>query len=288
MRRGHITGIIAFSLWGTLPLFWKALEFLDPPVIIAQRILWSLAVLLPFVLLRKTQRDALAGAFRAPRRLAWLALSSALIAGNWLLYVWATLNGHVIEAALGYYLTPFLNMLFGRLFFGERHNRLQSAAILLAAAGVALRFQAVHGIPWVALTLAGTFAVYSLVRKTSPLETLPGLAGEMCLVAPLALGWLALHVPSPGAAFGGSPARALLVAATGPATVTPLLCFVHAARNLRFSTLGILQFLAPTLQFLIGWLVFRELLAPAGLASFALIWLAVALYAKGARAEPSQ
>lgn len=171
-------------------------------------------------------------------------------------------------------------MLFGRWFFGDRHNRLQLVAIATAAAGVALRFHAVHGIPWIALTLAGSFALYGLARKKSPLDSPTGLAGETLLLAPLALAWLLATMPSLPAAFGDSLPRALLVAAAGPATVAPLLCFGHAARSLRLSTLGILQFLAPTLQFLIGWQVFHEPLDHTGLASFALIWLAVALYAK--------
>lgn len=284
MRLGPVAGIAAFAMWGALPVFWKALDFLPPTAIIAQRTLWSLAALVPLVA-ASGRGPQLAAALRSPRPLCWLALSAALLGGNWLIYVWATLNGHIIESALGYYLTPFLNMLAGRWLFGDRHNRLQLVAIATAAAGVALRFHAVRGVPWVALGLAGTFALYGLARKQSPLDTPTGLAGETLVLALPALAWLALSLPSPAAAFGGSPARALLVAAAGPLTVAPLLCFGHAARTLRLSTLGILQFLAPTLQFLIGWLLYHEPLDRAGLASFTLIWLAVALYARGARAR---
>jgi len=286
MRSGTITGIIAFALWGSLPIFWKALEFLPPAAIIAQRTLWAMLLLLPLAVFRGRFRAVLE-TLRRPRQLGWLAAAAALLALNWLIYVWATLNGRIIEAALGYYLTPFLNMLLGRCFFGERHKRLQLLAIALAGAGVAMRFLGVSGIPWVALTLAGTFSIYGLARKKAPLGALGGLCGETILLAPLALAWLLLTQPSLPAAFGGSAGHALLIIAAGPATAIPLLCFGHAARRLPLSTIGILQFLAPSIQFLIGWQIYEEPLQAAGLASFTLIWLAVALYTAGGRSRIS-
>jgi chloramphenicol-sensitive protein RarD len=286
MRPGIISGIIAFFLWGSLPIFWKALEFLPPTSIIAQRTLWALLLILPLTLLRGRFRPVLE-TVRHPRQLAWLGIAAALLAANWLVYVWATLNEHIIEAALGYYLTPFLNMLLGRCFFGERHNRLQLAAITLAAGGVALRFIDVTGIPWVALTLAATFSVYGLARKKAPLGALGGLCGETILLAPFALAWLIFSQPSLPAAFGGSTNHALLVIAAGPATAIPLLCFGHAAKRLPLSTVGIIQFLAPTIQFLIGWQIYGEPLEAAGITSFSLIWLAVALYSLGSRKSPA-
>lgn len=282
MRPGILSGIIAFFLWGALPIFWKALDFLPPTAIIAQRTLWALLLLLPLTVLRGRFPDVIA-TLRQPRQAVWLGASAILLGANWLTYVWATLNGHIIEAALGYYLTPFLNMLIGRVIFGERHNRVQALAIGVASAGVALRFIGVTGVPWVALTLAGTFAGYGLVRKKAPLGALGGVCGETLLLAPVALAWLVFTEPSLSTAFGGNVHHALLILAAGPATVVPLLCFGHAARQLPLSTVGILQFLAPTIQFLIGWQIFAEPLAPAGLASFALIWLAIALYARGSR-----
>ena len=285
-RSGILSATAAFFLWGVLPLFWKMLAFLPPASIIAHRTIWSLAVLLPIVAVRG-ELGTIRTALRSPRSLVWHALSGALLASNWLLYVWATLNDRILEGALGYYLNPFLNMLFGALFFHERHNRIQLAAIAVAAIGVALQFPAIHGLPWVSFTLALTFAIYAVVRKVAPLGALSGLTTETSLMAPFAVVWLIVTFPSLPAAFGGSPHHALLVVATGLATAAPLLCFGHAARTIRLTTLGILQFLGPTLQFLIGAFLYHEPLPPLRLLSFALVWLAVALYAADSlRAKP--
>ena len=189
------------------------------------------------------------------------------------------MNGHIIEGALGYYLNPFLNMLFGFLWFGERHNRRQLAAIALALAGVGVQMPAVGHFPWVALTLALTFALYAVVKKRAPLGARLGLTAETTLLAPVALGWLLLVSPSPAAACGGSWPHAALLAGSGVATTLPLLLFGHAVKAIRLTTLGILQFIGPTLQFLIGWQVYGEPMTAARLLSFALIWLAVAIYA---------
>jgi chloramphenicol-sensitive protein RarD len=192
------------------------------------------------------------------------------------------LNGRIIEAALGYYLNPFFNMLFGALWFGDKNSRWQLAAIALALGGVALQVPAMGHFPWVALTLAATFSLYAVVRKQAPLGSLVGLAAETSLLAPVALVWLILSNRDVAGAFGGSWGHATLVVATGLATALPLLFFGHAARNIRLTTLGVLQFLGPTIQFLIGWQLYGEPMTGARLLSFGLIWLAVAIYAADA------
>jgi chloramphenicol-sensitive protein RarD len=286
-RAGVLAALTAFFLWGVLPIYWKLLDgVLPPPAIVAQRTLWSLAVLLPIVWW-KGGMAAFVSAMRSPRAIGWHFLSGALLASNWLLYVWATLNGRIIEGALGYYLNPFFNMLFGALWFGERHNHWQLVAIVTALAGVAMQIPAVGHFPWVALILAVTFALYAVVRKRAPLDSLPGLTAETLLLAPLALGWLLMTTPGPAAAFGGNSGNALLVMGTGLATALPLLFFGHAARTIRLTTLGILQFLGPTLQFLIGWHLYGESMTAARLASFGLIWLAIGLYAIDASRQRS-
>lgn len=268
----------AFFLWGILPVFWKLLDFLPPPSIVAQRTVWSLVLLLVVLWFSGQRREWLAG-MRSPRTLAWHFLSGSLLATNWLLYVWATLNGHIIEAALGYYLNPFFNMLFGALWFGERANGWQLAAIVLALSGVAVQVFGFGHFPWIALTLAVTFALYAVVRKRAPLGALVGLAAETSLLAPVALAWLVFSNAGVAEAFGGSWTHAALVVGTGFATALPLLLFGHATRTIRLTTLGILQFLGPTLQFLIGWKLYGEPMTTGRLGSFALIWLAVAIYA---------
>ena len=277
-KSGTLAAITAFFLWGVLPVFWKLLGFLPPASIVAQRTLWSLVLLAVLLLARREIRTMIAG-LRKPRAIGWHFLSGTLLAANWLLYVWATLNDRIIEGALGYYLNPFFNMLFGVLWFGEKHNRWQKSAIALALGGVALQLPAAGRVPWVALTLALTFSLYAVVRKRAPLGSLAGLTAETSLLAPFALVWLCYFHTGPAAAFGGSWHHALLVAATGLATALPLLCFGHAARTIPLSTLGILQFLGPTIQFFIGWKIYGEPMSGERVISFALIWIAVAIYA---------
>lgn len=276
-RSGVLAALAAFFLWGVLPIFWKLLHFLPPASIVAQRTLWSLLLVLGVLCWRGEWR-LLASGMKSPRILGWHLLSGALLASNWLLYVWATLNGRIIESALGYYLNPFLNMLFGALWFGDRSNRWQIAAIVLALAGVAVQVPAVGHFPWIALVLATTFSLYAVVRKMAPLGSLVGLAAETSLLAPFALVWLILSHPTPAAAFGGTWQHTSLVIGTGLATALPLLFFGYAARTIRLTTLGILQFLGPTLQFFIGWKLYDEPMTGTRLISFALIWLAVGVF----------
>lgn len=280
-RSGVLAAVAAFFLWGVLPMYWKLIDFLPPPSIVAQRTLWSLVILLGILLCRR-EGGLIAHHLRNPRLAGWHLLSGSLLAVNWLLYVWATLTGRILEAALGYYLNPFLNMLFGTLWFGEKHNRLQLAAIALAIGGVALQIPAVAGIPWLALTLAVTFSLYAVVKKRTLMESRLGLTVETGLLAPAAIVWLFIHADTPGEAFGGTWTHAALVAGTGIATTLPLVFFGHAARHIRLTTLGIIQFLGPTLQFLIGWRLYGETVTPSRLLSFACIWLAVAIYAADA------
>ena len=277
-RGGVLAAIMAFVLWGLLPLFWKALDFLPPLVIVAQRTLWALVLLWVIILWRRRGREVVAGLARRSD-VMWNLTAALLLGTNWLLYVWATLNERIIEGALGYYLNPFFNVLFGMLWFGERYNTAQRVAIALALCGVALQVPAVEGIPWVALVLAVTFSLYGVVRKRAATGALVGLTMETTLLAPLALVMMAVLVASPVEAFGGSWGNLWLVAAAGAATVAPLWCFGIAARSIRLSTLGILQFIGPTLQFLIGWKLYGEPMGALRLASFGLIWGAVALYA---------
>jgi chloramphenicol-sensitive protein RarD len=284
-RSGILAALAAFFLWGVLPIFWKALSFLAPASIVAQRTIWSLVLVLG-ILLWRDEWAVFRSALRSPKTLGWFLLSGCLLAGNWLLYVWSTLNNHVIEAALGYYLNPFFNMLLGAICFGDKNSRRQLLAITLAMAGVVLQVPAVGHFPWIALVLAGSFSLYALVRKLAPLDSLVGLATETSLLAPFALIWLMLSHTSPASAFGDTWGHAVLVMITGLATAVPLLFFSYAARTIRLTTLGILQFVGPTLQFLIGWKLYHEPMTTTRLLSFALIWLAVFIYASDSLRRP--
>jgi len=271
--KGTLAGVIAFGLWGVLPIYWKHLDFLDSAGIVAQRTCWTCLVLWPLLWWRRI------GIRADMKTLSWHLVSGILIGGNWVIYVWSTLNDRMIEGALGYYINPFFNMLFGALWFGERQNRLQMAAIITAFSGVLLQIPGVGHFPWVAITLGLTFSLYGVVRKRSKLGALDGLTVETTVLVPFALLWLVLNSTSVPEAFGGSWVNALLLAGTGIVTAIPLLLFGFASRNIRLSTLGMLQFIGPTMQFFIGWKMYGEPMTPVRLASFGLIWLAIALYA---------
>ena len=275
--KGALAAVAAFSIWGVLPLFWK--WFGDVPIlqVTAHRVIWTLAIIIPLIILRKSYPTALKP-FRSPKIILIHALAAITLASNWLIYVWATLNGHILEAALGYYINPFLYIVLGFFFWGERHSRLQLYAIALAVIGVTLQFVAVEGIPWAALSLAITFTAYGLIRKLSPLGSFSGLMMETTLMLPIAVVYLMVQSHQGNAAFGADTLTTVLLCCTGLATAAPLLCFARGARSISLSLLGILQFIGPTGQFLIGWMVYNEPLPLMRLSSFTLIWLAVGLY----------
>lgn len=283
-QKGITAALAAFSMWGILPVFWKALSFLEPASIVAHRTLWSLILLLAITLATQKSKS-LKNQLSSGPALAWSAISGALLASNWLLYVWATLNHRILEAALGYYLNPFFNMLFGTLWFAEKHSPRQLVAIALAFTGVLIQIPASGHFPWIPITLASTFSLYAVVRKKSSLDARSGLTLEASLLAPLALAWLATHPADSGINPLPTWPQATLIIASGIATTLPLLCFTYAARNIRLTTLGMLQFLGPTLQWMIGWRWFGETMDAHRALSFGLIWLAVLLYLIHSRME---
>ena len=274
---GLVAAWLAFGSWGLLPLFWRHLTGVPPLTIIACRTLSSLAVLLLVASFGGRWRVAAAGLRSS--RLWWRhGLASALLAGHWLLYVWATLNHRMIDAALGYYLNPFCYMLIGWFWLGERQNRWQLGAVGLAMLAVLLQMGSLHGFPWLALVLAVSFSVYALLGKQSRLDSLSGLCFETTLMAPLALWWL-WHVDfvlPPLWTPEGMQGTLLLL--TGLVTAVPLLSFGVAARHLSLTTLGVMQFIAPSLQFLIGWLWNGELMSPLRWLAFVLLWIAIVFH----------
>ena len=260
-----------------MPVFWKLLEGVPVLEVTAHRFLWSLVMVIPVLALRGSL-GATFSAFKSPKTIAVHGLAAVCLAGNWLLYVWAMMTDRVLEGALGYYLNPFLYILLGRIVFGEKHSRLQFVSIAVAIVGVALQFPAISGVPWLAIGLASTFAAYGTLKKKSSLGSFSGLAVETSLVAPIALVFC-FYLNARGlSAFGSDYATTALLVATGLATATPLLLFARGAKSITLSLLGILQFIGPTGQFLLGWLLYQEPLPPLRLASFALIWTAVVIY----------
>ncbi|WP_263144484.1 EamA family transporter RarD [Pseudomonas sp. RIT-PI-AD] len=277
-RRGYILGLAAYIMWGLFPLYFKAIEAVPPLEIVVHRVLWSALFGLLLLLAWKHPgwwRDLCAH----PRRFAILTLSGALIASNWLVYVWAVNNGRMLEASLGYYINPLVNVLLGMLLLGERLRRLQWLAVSLAALGVAQQVWQVGSLPWVSLVLALTFAFYGLIRKQAPVAALPGLVVETWLLVPLALGWLIFNPAAltEQASFW-STSDAWWLAAAGPITLFPLICFNAAARHLPYTALGFLQYVAPTLVLLLAIFVFGEHFDPARLLAFVCIWAGLAIY----------
>lgn len=277
-RRGYILGLIAYITWGLFPLYFKAIAAVPSVEIIVHRVLWS-ALCGSLLLLGWKHPGWWRELRNNPRRLAVLALSGSLIAANWLTYVWAVNNGRMVEASLGYYINPLVNVLLGMLLLGERLRPLQWLAVCLAAVGVAQQVWQVGSLPWVSLVLALTFGFYGLIRKQAPVAALPGLVVETWLLVPLAIGWLLLNPMAVSAqASFWTTSQAWWLAAAGPITVMPLICFNAAARHLPYTTLGFLQYIAPTLVLSLAVLVYGEHLAASTLLAFAFIWTGLAVY----------
>ena len=287
-RAGLLLGLGAYTLWGVLPLYFKAIVGVLPTEIVAHRILWSI-VLLGALATLWHRWGAIRAAVTSPKVLATLALTASLIAVNWLVYIWAVLNGHVLAGSLGYYLNPLVNVLLGVFLLKERLTRAQTFAVGLAAAGVAvLALGAAEGL-WISLTLASSFALYGFLRKVAPVDSLEGLSIETTILAPIALGYVLWLQQQGASGFGRSTMTDLLLILGGAVTAIPLLLFTAAAKRLPYSTLGFLQYIAPSLQFLLAVLVFGEAFTTAHAICFGAIWAALVIFAwEGVRTARSR
>lgn len=286
VKRGIIAGFMAYTLWGLLPVYWKSIEAVPALEILCHRMVWSLVFLL-LVLVARGQWAWIQQVRTTPSILLLHLVSACLLTLNWFIYIWATLSGHIVDASLGYFITPLFSVVLGVLFLRERLRPGQRVAIGFAAVGVLVLTLGYGSFPWIALALTLTFGLYGLVRKVSPLGSLEGLSLETALLVLPALGYLLYVGAGHGGAFGHAGASTtLLLAGTGPVTAIPLLLFAAAARQVRLATVGILQYIAPTFQFLLGVLAYGEPFTPARLLGFAPIWLALAIYSfEGLREE---
>jgi len=275
-RTGFLFGLLAYGLWGVLPLYFKAIADVPALNIVAHRILWSLPFLAVLITLAGGWSKVRA-AITERRTLRVLTLTALLIGGNWLLYTYAVISGHILAASFGYYLNPLANVLLGRFVLKEQLNRLQWAAVAIAGAGISVLAAGALGQLWISLTLCASFALYGLLRKVVTADAVTGLGIETALLFPIAVGWLCWGVLAGRPVMGSTGGEAGLLLLAGVVSTTPLLLFTAAARRLQYSTLGMLQFLAPTLQFLIGvW--YGEPFTRAHAVAFAAIWTALALY----------
>ncbi|WP_394269301.1 EamA family transporter RarD [Qipengyuania sp.] len=277
-RSGLAAAFGAYLIWGFLPLYLLLVREVPAFEFVAWRIVWTLPICLVIVAVRKQGADV-AQALRNPRALGWLAVSAMLIAVNWVVYVWAIQQGNIFAASLGYYINPLVNVLLGTVFLGERLSRLQWVAVAVAAVGVSLLAGGALTTLWISLTLALSFGAYGLVRKQVPVGSLPGLTLEsaLLLVPSIAVTYHYAGTAA-GSSFMVSPALSLAIVLGGFLTAIPLLMFAVAARRMPYSTLGFVQFLAPSIVFILGLTVFREPLQPVQAACFACIWAAAALF----------
>jgi chloramphenicol-sensitive protein RarD len=276
--KGASAAALCYFLWGLVPLYWRELASVDSVELIAHRHVWSLLLLLVIVAMQRGF-GAIRDALTTRSSILLNALGAILLTTNWLVYVWGVNTGHVIETSLGYFLVPLINVAAGRFVLHEHLRRLQWFAIGLAACGVAWMILQLGRPPWIALALGFTWGGYSLLRKKSPLPAVTGLTLETLLLAPVAIGFLLWQHHSGAGALGRAGLKVqLLILSSGIVTAIPLLLFAYGARRIRLSTLGLLQYFAPTVQLILGIWIFHEPFSRARVLSFSFIWAALAVY----------
>lgn len=275
---GVLFGIAAYGWWGFVAGYFKLVQAVDPLEILAHRIVWSVVVLL--LLITALDRwKAIAAVFASRGAIAYLLVSTTLIAVNWYVFIWAVIHSRLIEASLGYFINPLVSVLLGFLFLGERLRRGEWVSVALAGVAVAWLTLTAGLFPWISLVLAASFGTYGLVRKIAGVTSIEGLTIETVLLLPLATGYLLWREHAGVLAFAhGSLALDLLLVAAGPLTALPLLWFAAAVRRLRLATVGLLQYIAPTIQFLLAVVVFGEPFGARRIVAFVLIWTAIAIY----------
>lgn len=275
-RAGVGFALAAYGLWGVAPVYFKWLDFAGPLEVVAHRVVWSVLLLAALVSLRRGWRGVTA---LNVRQLGWLAVSGLLISMNWLLYVWAIFSERMLDASLGYFINPLVNVLLGVLFFKEWLRPAQKVAMALAALGVLNEVVAVGVLPWVGLFLAASFGLYGLVRKRLAVDPVVGLGVESTLVLPLAGGYLLFGALAGGGALGRmDPSEVALLSLGGPVTVAPLVFFAAAAVRMPLSVLGFFQYLAPSAMFVLAVFVYGEPFRMTQLVSFGCIWVALLIF----------
>jgi len=277
-RDGLIVGLVCYLLWGFLPVLFYFLKHVGSITVVADRTLFSLVFVGLILLVTRRMKEAVA-AIRDPATLRSMVISAVLLATNWLVYVWAVETNQVLETSFGYFINPLINVAIGMMLLGERQNRWQTVAIAVACIAIVVQALGLGRIPWVALTLAFSFGFYGYFRKTAKVGSATGLFVETLVLAPVALGYLAFTFIRDGNVGPlADPASLGLLALSGPATALPLLLFAFAVQRLRLTTIGMLQYLAPSIAFILAITAFGEPINTTRLISFGLIWLSLAIY----------
>jgi chloramphenicol-sensitive protein RarD len=277
MRNGVLAALAAYLAWGFFPILFHLLDEVDPGVVVAHRVVWSLLIV-GALLLAGRRGGEIVAVLRDRRTMVRIVVSAVLLSINWFVYVWAVQNNHVLETSFGYFINPLVNVALGMVLLGERQNRWQWVAIGIAAVAMLIQAIGVSGIPWVSLTLAISFALYGYCRKTVKAGSATGLFIETLVLLPVALGYIGYTLLTTGPGLQAEPGHFGLLVLTGPATSLSLLLFAYAVQRLRLTTIGMFQYIAPTIQFLLAIMLCGEELSPIRLFSFALIWLSLVVF----------
>jgi chloramphenicol-sensitive protein RarD len=277
LKYGVIFALLAYTMWGVAPMYFKLLSSIPAPEILMHRIIWSVLVLFLLLLLRQKVAQVKT-AILNPKVLKTLLASGLLLAINWLLFIWAVNNDRLLDASLGYFINPLFNVLLARFFLQEQLTRLQLVAVFVALLGVATLILSYGQLPWIALVLAITFSIYGLLRKTVAVESMPGLLIESCMMLPFALlYWVFAETPTGNMLTNNIELNTTLILA-GVVTTAPLLCFTAAARRIRYTTLGFFQYIGPSIMFLLAVLYYHEPLGVHRVVTFIFVWLALLIY----------
>jgi chloramphenicol-sensitive protein RarD len=277
VKAGVIFALAAYSMWGIAPMYFKLLASVPALEIVMHRIVWSALVLCLLLVLRKKLSQVLK-AIRDPKIITTLSISGLLLAGNWLVFIWAVNNDRMLDASLGYFINPLFNVLLARLFLQESLTRLQLLAVFVALSGVVFLIYSYGQLPWIALALAISFSIYGLLRKKVTVDSMPGLFIESCIMLPFAvLYWLIMGTSS-GNMLENSFDLNMTLLLVGVVTTAPLLCFTAAARRIRYTTLGFFQYIGPSLMFLLAVLYYQEPLDKTRIVTFVLVWIGLLIY----------
>jgi len=277
-RHGVIFAIAAYTFWGIAPVYFKLIAQVPALEILAHRIIWAFIIVFMLIIgLKRLQR--VIPVMKNPSHMGRLLVATLLLGGNWFLFIWAVNNDHILDASLGYYINPLLNVAIGMVFFSERMRTIQLVAIAMAVIGVVIQIVSFGSVPWIALVLAFSFAIYGAIRKRLPVDSITGLWLETLLLLPIMLVYMLFFAQSASSDLTANPwTLNLLLILAGVVTTVPLLCFTAAAQRIRYSTLGFFQYIGPSLMFILAVAVYGEPLAADKLVTFVIIWAALLLY----------
>ena len=277
-KKGVLLALSAFIMWGIAPIYFKQLIHIDAMEILTQRIIWAVLFLI-IISLFSSQLHKTIAVFKQPRQLALLTVSACLLGLNWGLFIWSVNNNHMLEASLGYYINPLINVLMGYLFLSERLRKRQGLAVVLALSGVLIQLISFGSVPYIALSLAASFATYGLLHKKTHVESIPGLLVESLILLPFAiLYWILMEPSSTSNMINNDNYTNLMLLSAGIVTTLPLLCFTGAAKRLQYSTLGFIQYIGPSLMFILAVQFYGETLGLKEYITFGFIWLALLVF----------